>query len=335
MGLILSILFGFGPMLFYAWVLYWLDRFEKEPKVLFGFVFTWGALVSATLAFLVNTVVGMGVYYVTGSETATDIVTGSLVAPLVEETLKGLAVLLVFFIFRQEFDSTLDGIVYAGITALGFAASENAYYIYNYGYLNGGYEGLIELVFVRTVLVGWQHPFYTAFIGIGLAMARFRRGFGRQMLFLVLGWGFAVTTHAAHNTIASLVYGPGGIVFGTLLDWSGWFFMFLFILWVIHREKQGIKKYLREEVVLGILTTQQYQTACSAWAQNQARVMALFSGKYRVTQRFYALTAELAYKKEQFDRMGEERGNTRIISELRGNIKRLSLETRSADIERG
>jgi RsiW-degrading membrane proteinase PrsW (M82 family) len=329
MGLILSILFGFGPMLLYAWILYWLDRFEKEPKVLLGFVFIWGALVSAGLAFVVNTVLGMGVYFVTGSEIATEIATGSLVAPLVEETLKGLAVLLVFLIFRQEFDSTLDGIMYAGTTALGFAATENAYYIYNYGYLEGGYEGLFGLVFVRAILVGWQHPFYTAFIGIGLAMARFQRDLGMQILLPVLGWGFAVVTHVAHNTIASLVSGPGGIVFGTLLDWSGWLFMFVFILWVIHREKQGIKKYLGEEVALGIMTPQQYRTACSAWAQNLARILALFSGKYQETHRFYALTAELAHKKEQLARMGEERGNTRLIFELRGNIKRLSPEARS------
>jgi RsiW-degrading membrane proteinase PrsW (M82 family) len=139
MGLILSLFFGFVPMLFFAWVLYWLDRFEKEPKILLGGVFIWGALVAAGMAFVVNTLFGMGVYFFTGSEIATELATGSLVAPPVEETLKGLAILLVFFLFRREFDSILDGIVYAGIAALGFAATENAYYIYNFGYLEGGF----------------------------------------------------------------------------------------------------------------------------------------------------------------------------------------------------
>jgi RsiW-degrading membrane proteinase PrsW (M82 family) len=131
MGLFLSFLFGFIPMLVFSWVLHWLDRFEKEPKVLLGTVFLWGALVTAGIAFIVNTFFGMGMLMFTGSEVATMFATGSLIAPLVGETLKGLAVLFVFLLFRREFDPTLDGIIYAGITALGFAATENTFYIFN------------------------------------------------------------------------------------------------------------------------------------------------------------------------------------------------------------
>ncbi|MCJ7700424.1 MAG: PrsW family intramembrane metalloprotease [Anaerolineales bacterium] len=173
MGFITSLLFGFVPMLVFSGILYWLDRYEKEPKLVLGVVFTWGAIVAAGAAFLINTILGMGVYSITGSDIFTELTTGSLVAPIIEETLKGLAVLLVYLIFRSEFDSLLDGSVFAGIAALGFAATENSYYIYNYGFLEGGYRDLFQLVFIRVILVGWQHPFYTAFIGIGLALARF------------------------------------------------------------------------------------------------------------------------------------------------------------------
>ncbi|MBU1659910.1 MAG: PrsW family intramembrane metalloprotease, partial [Chloroflexi bacterium] len=101
MGFIISVFFGIVPMLFFAWILYWVDRYEKEPKILLGVVFLWGAMVSAGVAFIVNTLLGVGVYLVTGSEAITNLATGSVVAPPVEETLKGLAVLLVFLIFRQ------------------------------------------------------------------------------------------------------------------------------------------------------------------------------------------------------------------------------------------
>jgi protease PrsW len=324
MGFILSLFFGFVPMLIFAWILYWLDRFEKEPKILLGVVFVWGALVAAGVAFIVNTLLGMGVYLVTGSEIATELATGSLVAPPVEETLKGLAVLLVFLIFRREFDSTLDGIVYAGITALGFAATENAYYIYNYGYLEDGMEGLFFLVFVRVILVGWQHPFYTAFIGIGLALARFQKNVWGQLLLPALGWGLAVSAHALHNTIASLASGVGGLILGTFIDWSGWLVMFIFILWTIYREKQAIRTHLQEEVALGIISKRQYHTAYSAWAMNSTRINALASGKYRATHRFYHLTAELAHKKEQRSKMGDEGRNTAIIQKLRQELAKLA-----------
>jgi len=52
MGFILSLFFGFVPMLVFAWILYWLDRFEKEPKILLGVVFVWGAMVAAGVAFI-------------------------------------------------------------------------------------------------------------------------------------------------------------------------------------------------------------------------------------------------------------------------------------------
>ncbi|MBE9524221.1 MAG: PrsW family intramembrane metalloprotease, partial [Chloroflexi bacterium] len=191
MGFLLSVVFGYVPMFLFAAMLYWIDRYEKEPKRLLFGSFLWGAAISAGLSFFVNTVLGMGIYLVTGLQTFTEIATASLVAPPVEETMKGMAVLLIFLVFRSEFDSTLDGIVYAGITALGFAATENVYYIYNYGYLESGYSGLLSLAFVRVILVGWQHPFYTAFIGMGLAGARLNRSMSLKILLPIIGWSFA------------------------------------------------------------------------------------------------------------------------------------------------
>jgi len=178
-------------------------------------------------------------------------------------------------------------------------------------------------------MVGWQHPFYTAFIGIGLAKARFQRSIGMQLLFPSLGWGFAVVLHAVHNTIANVAFGIGGIIFMTALDWFGWFLMVLIILWAIYREKQWIKKNLEEEVALGVISHSQLRTAHSPWGQYQARLSALFSGSHRATHRFYTLTAELAHKKEQRLKMGEEGGNTEVISHLREELRKLTAQVRA------
>jgi RsiW-degrading membrane proteinase PrsW (M82 family) len=324
MGFLLSLFFGFVPMFVFAWMLYWLDRYEKEPKLLLGGVFIWGAVVAAGVAFVVNTLLGVGFYLVTGSEAATDLATGSLVAPPVEEILKGMAVLQVFLVFRKEFDSVLDGIVYAGITALGFAATENTYYIYTYGFQEGGYEGLLWLIFVRLILVGWQHPFYTMFVGIGFATTRLSRQTWVKILAPLLGLGLAIFTHSMHNTLASLMTGLGGMVFGTLFDWMGWFLMFLVILWAISQVQKRLVKYLREEVGNGLISAKQYKTATSAWAQSAARVSALFTGGYGITNRFYQLCSELAHKKYQLEKFGEERGNTMIIQNTRAELAQLA-----------
>jgi RsiW-degrading membrane proteinase PrsW (M82 family) len=329
MPVLASLFFGFVPMFFFAYIIYWIDRYEKEPKILLGAVFLWGVVIAAGGAFIINTVLGLGVYIFTGSEAATDITTGSIIAPLVEESLKGLAVLVVFLLFRREFDSVLDGIVYASVAALGFAALENSYYIYTYGWQESGWEGFWFLVFVRVILVGWQHPFYTAFTGIGLALARLNRNTFAKLILPVLGYGVAVFAHSVHNTIATFAGGIEGLVFGTVLDWFGLFMMFCIILWATWYEKRYIKRHLVEEVKLGLISAAQYRTATSAWAQSFAGLTALFSGRYMATSRFYQACGELAHKKEQLQKLGDEGGNTATIARLRAELQGLAPRAQS------
>ena len=323
-GLLVSLFFGFVPMFIFAYIVYWTDRYEKEPLHLVVGVFLWGMIIAAGGAFIINTILGLGVYMFTSSEFATEMATGSIIAPIVEESLKGLGVLAVFLFFYKEFDSILDGIVYAAITALGFAAVENSYYIYSYGFQEGGAIGAIFLIFVRVVLVGWQHPFYTAFTGIGLAIARTNKNWALRILAPFMGWSVAVFTHAAHNTLAGLLPGILSLTVGTLLDWRGWFVMALFILWAVFRERNWLAHHLKEEVASGLISPMQYRTACSAWAQSGARLSSLFSGRFRATMRFYQVCAELAHKKEQYASMGNERGNLEEIHKYRSELASLS-----------
>jgi pyridoxal phosphate-dependent aminotransferase EpsN len=47
MALLVSLFFGFVPMFFFAALVYWLDRYEKEPKILLGATFFWGVVIAA------------------------------------------------------------------------------------------------------------------------------------------------------------------------------------------------------------------------------------------------------------------------------------------------
>ena len=51
---------------------------------------------------------------------------------------------------------------------------------------------------------------------------------------------------------------------------------------------------------------------------------ALSSGSYRATARFYQVCGELAHKKEQFRKLGDEQGNVAIIEKLRGELTQLA-----------
>jgi RsiW-degrading membrane proteinase PrsW (M82 family) len=323
-GLALSFFFGFLPMLVFAYMVYWVDRYEKEPIPLLGGVFLWGAIIAAGAAFLVNTFLGLGIYMFTGSQAFTELSTASVFAPIIEETLKGLACFFVFLFFRHEFDSVLDGIVYAAITAIGFAATENIYYIYTYGYQQSGFHGVLYMFFVRVILVGWQHPFFTAFIGIGLAVSRINKNGFIKVMAPIIGLGLAIMTHSFHNLISELIQGVQSIFYSIVFDWSGWIAMIIFVIWALYREQKWIIAQLPDEVTNGIITPSQYKIACSAWAQTSSRVKALFSGKYRLVDRFYALTAELAFKKHQSAAFGEAEVNQPEIDRLRCELEQMS-----------
>lgn len=322
MGLIVSLFFGFVPMFFFAAIVFWIDRYEKEPKILLGATFFWGVVIAAGGAFIINTAFGMGIYIFTGSEGAAEIGTTSIVAPIVEEFLKGLAVVIVFFMFRKEFDSVLDGIIYGGIAALGFAATENTLYIFRNGYQEGGWGGLFLLAFIRVIIVGWQHPFYTAFTGIGLAVSRTNRNLIIKLIAPMIGFGMAVTTHAFHNTFGGLIGGLGGLAAGTFVDWIGWTFMFGFIIWMISNERNIVKRHLHSEMITGLISQSQYQKALSPWTVTTAG----FSGK--TSARFYQVCGELSHKKEQIEKHGDESGNMAILDLLRKELALLAPQVK-------
>ena len=323
MPILAALFFGFVPMFLLAAFVNWLDRYEKEPKLLLGAAFLWGVFVAGGGAYILNTVFGIGIYVLTGSEGAAEFGTTSIIAPIIEEGLKGLAVLAVFYMFRSEFDSILDGIVYASITAMGFAAIENVLYIYRNGFLENGWEGFWTLVVIRVVLVGWMHPFFTAFTGIGIAIARMSRNMLVKIIAVPAGYIVAVLTHAFHNTFSSLIGGAGGFFVGLLADYLGYAIMLAFIIWMIFHERNLLKKNLCDEVTNGSISQRQYDTAISFF-QTNAHLNALTSGSFGSTRRFYQVLGELAHKKEQLTRVGDERGNTRIIEQLRGELVQLA-----------
>lgn len=323
MALAGAFFFGFVPMFLFAGFVYWLDRYEKEPKFLLGGVFIWGVVVAGGGAYILNTAVGMGVYALTGSASAADFSTTSIAAPFIEETLKGLAVLIVFLVIRHEFDSILDGIVYAAIVAMGFAAIENVLYIYRNGFQGGGWEGFWILVFIRVVLVGWMHPFFTAFTGIGFAVARTNNNQFVKFIAIPVGFMLAVFTHAFHNTFSNLIGGEGGFIIGLIADYFGYACMLGFIIWMTFHERSILRRQLVEEVNSGAISQKQYLTAVSLF-KLPAHLSALTSGTFGATTRFYQALGKLAHKKEQLAKLGDEGGNTKIIEQLQGEVTQLA-----------
>ena len=107
--------------------LMWIDRWEPEPRTALLLAFCWGAGMAVITTLLVGSWVQpllMG----TNPSADADLVGAVIQAPLVEELCKGAGVLLLFFLRRRTFDGPIDGVVYAGMIAAGFAFTENILY---------------------------------------------------------------------------------------------------------------------------------------------------------------------------------------------------------------
>ncbi len=320
MAFLAAVLLSFIPAFGYAAIVYWLDRFEKEPAKLLVGAFLWGAVVATFGAIIWTSVLQLGVGALVGASAA-DLAGTTLLAPIVEEVLKGLAVAIIFVAFPHEFDSVLDGMVYGAITALGFAATENVLYLYFLGYQEGGWGEMLVLFVLRVILGGWGHAVYTAFIGVGLAVGRLRRGPGSKLVFPLLGLTAAIFLHALHNTMAVVLgeaLGLAGLGATLLIDWLGWGVALAVVSWAILRERRWMAVYLREEVDRGTISAEQYATACSLQRQMSARM------RGRPARQFYAALAELAQKKHQLAHLGEEYGNSARIALLRERLVQLA-----------
>src|SRR5262249_21351202 len=131
-------------------------------------------------------------------------------APLIEESFKGIAVVVVLLFARSELDDVLDGLVYGALVGVGFAMTENILY-FGQAYQAGGFGSFGLLVIARAVLGGLGHPSYTAVTGaaIGWSRERYGRGFAR-IIVPILGWLVAVALHLAWN---------GGLILTTV--WLG------------------------------------------------------------------------------------------------------------------
>ncbi|MDR8411530.1 PrsW family intramembrane metalloprotease [Nonomuraea sp. 3-1Str] len=200
-GFGLSLLLALAPLPVLLAAVLSLDRLEPEPKLHLAFAFAWGAGVAIVLG-VALTLAGQALFSSAGyGAQVVDAMGTVFLAPVIEEALKGSALLLLLR-RRREIDGLTDGIVYASMAGLGFAAVENVGY-YLSAFLRSGVDATVQLFVMRGLIDPLGHPVYTSMIGLGVAYALTRRGPARYAM-IPLGYLAAVVLHALWNGTASL-----------------------------------------------------------------------------------------------------------------------------------
>ena len=246
----------------------WLDRFESEPTRYLVGAFLWGALVAAVLAALFNTS-AIAVIEATTDPEAALATTAVLVAPVAEEALKGVLILLVWWFLRHEFDGITDGMVYAGVCAAGFAFTENMQYL-AVAWSEGGGEALTATFVARCVMSPFAHPMFTVLTGIGIGVAATSRTWGPRVVAPVAGFALAVLAHALWNLAA--VSGGQGVLVVYLLVEVPIFLAFLgFVAWTRRHEGHLIGQFLRPYADAGWLSPAEVAMLASMPHRREAR----------------------------------------------------------------
>ncbi|WP_197289041.1 PrsW family intramembrane metalloprotease [Nocardia sp. NRRL S-836] len=200
------------PVAFVVSAFLWIDRWEPEPAKLLLFAFFWGAC-GATISSLVfnqtSRVVGDILTHGGGGD-----FTLLVGAPVVEEAAKAAFLIAVYLRRRHEFDGVVDGMVYAGITAAGFAFTENIWYFgrifaqQGFGDLEGG---VVALFLLRGVLSPFAHPLFTSMTGIGVGIAASSSRAVTRVVAPIAGYLAAVGLHAGWNAMTKVETGSAFI----------------------------------------------------------------------------------------------------------------------------
>jgi RsiW-degrading membrane proteinase PrsW (M82 family) len=283
----------------------WLDRVEPGPWPDLVFSFAWGACAAALISIVANSFATRWIATATADPTSADTLGATVIAPVVEETAKAAAVLLIFLFRRQDFTGIVDGVVIAGITATGFAFTENILYLgtaFGTDQLSGesGFASVTAATFfVRVIMSPFAHPLFTVFTGIGFGIAALSadRHHVRRVLLPFTGLLLAMGMHALWN--GSSTFGEFGF-FGVYAAFMVPAFALLtwLVIWTRQRELRTVRDELPAYAAVGWLTPSEPSVLGDMKARRLAREYAghhFGQGAARSVAEYEAYATSLAF----------------------------------------
>lgn len=278
----------------------WLDRWEPEAGRLLILAFLWGASAAVVVSVLAEQVFETVVNPAATADSATSTLTVVLGAPLIEEAAKG-AFLLIMMTGRRrrELTSLTDCLVYAGLTAAGFAWLEDIFYIANAETMAAslGTAGL------RLLMAPFSHSLFTTFIGIGVYVALQQRSRLVGAAAILAGYLVAVAMHGLWNGSARL---GANTYFSVYLLWMVPLFVTAIVL-AVHsrrREQRVVAAKLPGMVAAGLVTPDEAGWLGSMRTRRQAVAVARRFGRpaARSVTDFAVAVVELAFVRDRIDR---------------------------------
>jgi hypothetical protein len=175
----------------------------------------------------------------------------------------------------------------------GFSMTENLLYFLRY-------ESYDMLFWVRGVVFGMNHAFFTSMLGLALGAVRYSRSRRQSILALLGGLALAILFHALHNFVAR--YQFTGLLLSWLIQSSGVLVVLAVAVLAWRNERHWMEQELGEEVRAGVLAARDYTEITSSPLRVRRQFAALLAGgwtRYRQVRRLHHLATKLAFRKSQ------------------------------------
>lgn len=259
------------PALGITLLVHFIDRYEREPWFLRLAAFLWGATIAIPSAVFIEQFFDSLITSTWGpdSDMALHALLQGLNFGVTEETVKGLGLLLLFVVLRDEFDNVTDGVVYGALIGAGFAMVENFFYFTDN---TADWPVLI----VGRIVLGWLcHSTFTVCFGAALGYIRHTRVRWQQYVIPLIGYVLSIGLHTAFDFVnlyvkelvpaVGEVNGPVIMALSVIVALANYVLPFIaqmFILYIVMRalahEAAIIREFLAAEVGTGVITVEEY-----------------------------------------------------------------------------
>jgi RsiW-degrading membrane proteinase PrsW (M82 family)/pSer/pThr/pTyr-binding forkhead associated (FHA) protein len=322
-----------------------IDRYEREPWFLRLAAFLWGAIIAIPPALFIESRVVNLVQPIWGQNDLLFSIFKGLNAGITEESVKGLGLLLLFMVLRDEFDNVTDGIVYGALIGAGFAMVENFVYFALYS------REFLAFLIVGRVVLGWlSHSTFTICFGAALGYMRHTHVRWRQILIPILGYLVAVGLHSIFDFVdffanAMVLNDPNLItvsLIAIICDYIPPFIAQIGLLYILIKslahEAAVIREFLASEVSNGVVRVDEYALLQNSFQRTKEERRVLWRSGWKQWMRVRALYQTeigLAFRKWHVS-MGDKPklGYLQPEDAYRQRIKRLRHDIQAAKIQK-
>ncbi len=221
---LLAFLSFLPPLIYTIWIRN-TEGCHRQQWISILMCFLWGSTIAVLAALVFEYILQIPLESSASLAGLTPFITVVVIAPIVEEFTKPLALRLRSV--RSQLTEMEDGLIYGAVAGLGFSATENL--LYGYSFLTEGFISFLILMAMRSVGGCLLHASATSLTGYGFGKTVLKKSsfFGVLPYFLL-----SIFMHGFYNFLVS---------YETLGVFSGLILAFLFVIVAISMIRKKIR----------------------------------------------------------------------------------------------